>query len=118
MQEGLQDFSIFHHPYDSNKNFTTKRDDDYKFENADNFAKVQQIRMKSQVSAVRPFLYLQEEGEIVMVKLIGKKWIVIGAKALREDGTSRGHITVWERSNQDNGLPGAENTVTTPNGAH
>lgn len=68
--------------------------------------------MKTQIAAVRPFLYLQEEGEIVMVKLIGKKWIVIGAKTLREDGSSRGHITVWERSNQDNGLPDLENAAT------
>ena len=61
--------------------------------------------MKSQISAVRPFLYIQEEGEIVMVKLIGKKWIVIGAKTSAEDGSSKGHITVWERSNQDTTMP-------------
>jgi hypothetical protein len=49
------------------------------------------------MSAVRPFLYLQEEGDIVMVKLIGKKWIIVGAKNVQEDGTTKGHITIWER---------------------
>jgi len=32
-----------------------------------------------------------------MVKLIGKKWIIIGANKTKDDRATQGHITVWER---------------------
>lgn len=35
-----------------------------------------------------------------MVKLIGKRWIIVGARKVKEDGTTRGHITIWERQSQ------------------
>lgn len=74
------------------------RKDEYKYENTENYQKVQTIRGKHKMHACRPFLYLQDEGEIVKIKMIGKRWIFIGAKLENEDdGTTGGHITVWER---------------------
>ena len=43
---------------------------------------------------VRPFLYLQEEGDIVKIKMVGKRWIIVGAKKDNLQFTT-GHITIW-----------------------
>lgn len=32
--------------------------------------------------------------------MIGKRWIFVGAKIDKEDGTTSGHITVWVRQIQ------------------
>jgi len=44
---------------------------------------------------VRPILYLQEEGEIVKVKMVGKRWIVVGAKQVIID---KGSLVVQEET--------------------
>lgn len=44
IQESLQDFSIFHQPYDTNQD--SKKECQYKFENDDNHAKFLKIQEK------------------------------------------------------------------------
>lgn len=58
ISDSMQDFSIFHSPYAYETAQSMGRKDEYKYENTENFQKVQAIRGKQKMLAVRPFLYL------------------------------------------------------------
>ena len=95
VSDNFSEFSIFHNQYDTNHGKTSQKDQ-YDYSNSENAKKVQAIRAKQRMEPIRPFLYIQEEGEIVKIKMVGKRWIMVGSKKV-DSQFATGRVTVWER---------------------